>query len=164
MVAVLLPMGRISGEVTIAGKIFSQAANGFGDPLVELTVNMIGPGPQKNIPDLLRYEPGFSMDFLVDLVAPIGEYESSQALRFSLLFTLCNWFQRSESKKVLPKLCIRILLASFPSIILLTAFGQSAEVSEGCSGQAVPGKANGDTASADKNGLSPRSDADKIHH
>lgn len=95
MVAVLLPMGRISGEVTIAGKIFSQAANGFGDPLVELTVNMIGPGPQKNIPNLLRYEPGFSMDFLVDLVAPIGEYDSSQALRFSLLFTLCNWFQRS---------------------------------------------------------------------
>ncbi len=80
MVAVLLPMGRISGEATVGAVDFNQSANGFGDPLIELNINLIGPKPIRNIPDLLRYEPGFSLDLLADLVLPIGEYDSDQAL------------------------------------------------------------------------------------
>jgi len=30
-----------------------------------------------NIPDLIRYEPGFSLDFLIDLGLPLGEYDSN---------------------------------------------------------------------------------------
>ena len=59
MVAVLAPMGRLSGEVTLNGRTFSQDASGFGDPLFEFDLNLIGPKAIKNIPDLARYEPGF---------------------------------------------------------------------------------------------------------
>ncbi len=33
--AVIFPMGRVSGDVTVAGRTFSQSANGFGDPMLE---------------------------------------------------------------------------------------------------------------------------------
>jgi len=80
MAAILLPMGRISGDVTVDGKTFNQAADGFGDPTLEFNINVLGPKAQKNIPDVLRYEPGFSVDLLADLMVPIGEYDSSQPL------------------------------------------------------------------------------------
>jgi hypothetical protein len=80
MAAVLLPMGRVSGTITAAGRSFNQSANGFGDPMIEFNINVLGPPAQKNIPDVLRYEPGFSVDLLADLALPIGEYNSSQPL------------------------------------------------------------------------------------
>ncbi len=80
MAAILLPMGRISGDVTVAGRTFSQSASGFGDPMLEFTINVIGPPAQKNIPDVMRYEPGFSLKLLADLALPIGEYDSDQPL------------------------------------------------------------------------------------
>jgi hypothetical protein len=80
MAAILVPMGRISGDVNVAGNTFSQSVNGFGDPMLEFDINVIGPSAQKNIPDILRYEPGFSVDLLADLTLPIGEYDSSQPL------------------------------------------------------------------------------------
>ena len=80
MAAILLPMGHISGTVTAAGRTFNQSANGFGDPMIEFNINVFGPPAQKNIPDVLRYEPGFSVDLLADLALPIGEYNSSQPL------------------------------------------------------------------------------------
>jgi len=80
MAALLLPMGNISGEVTVAGRTFNQSASGFGDPMIEFNFNVIGPPAQKNIPDVLRYEPGFSVDLLADLAVPIGEYDNSQPL------------------------------------------------------------------------------------
>jgi len=80
MAAVLLPMGRVSGTVTAAGRSFNQSANGFGDPMIEFDINILGPPAQKNIPDVLRYEPGFSVDLLADLAIPIGEYDSSKPL------------------------------------------------------------------------------------
>ena len=78
--AVILPMGRLSGEVTVRGETVKQSASGFGDPTLEFDINLIGPKAQKNIPDVLRYEPGFSLDVLADLAIPIGEYDSSQPL------------------------------------------------------------------------------------
>jgi len=80
MAAILLPMGRISGDVTVAGKTVNQSADGFGDPMLEFNINVLGPKAQKNIPDVLRYEPGFSVDLLADLAVPIGEYDSDQPL------------------------------------------------------------------------------------
>jgi hypothetical protein len=80
MAAILFPMGRVSGEVTAAGRTFDKSANGFGDPMIEFNINVLGPRAQKNIPDVLRYEPGFSVDLLADLAFPIGEYDSDQPL------------------------------------------------------------------------------------
>ena len=84
MAAILLPMGHISGTLTVAGRSYDQSANGFGDPMIEFNINVIGPPAQKNIPDVLRYEPGFSVDLLADLAIPIGEYNSSQPLNLGL--------------------------------------------------------------------------------
>jgi hypothetical protein len=80
LVAVLVPMGNISGEATAASQSFSETARGFGDPTVELDVNLIGPPAQRNLVDALRYEPGFSLDLIVDLAVPIGEYDDSRPL------------------------------------------------------------------------------------
>ncbi|WP_129782325.1 transporter [Peristeroidobacter soli] len=80
LAAVILPMGRISGSVTAAGNSVTQSADGFGDPMIEFVVNLLGPPAQKNLPDVLRYEPGFSVDLLADLAVPVGEYDSSQQL------------------------------------------------------------------------------------
>jgi len=55
--AILEPMGRISGDVTVAGRTSGQDATGFGDPMMEVGINLIGPKAMKTIPDLLRYEP-----------------------------------------------------------------------------------------------------------
>jgi hypothetical protein len=80
MAAILVPMGQISGQVSVGGIASSQSASGFGDPMIELDVNVLGPRAQKSLADALRYEPGFSIDVLGDLAVPIGEYDGSQPL------------------------------------------------------------------------------------
>ena len=80
LAAALLPVGRISGGGTVFGKSFNQSTNGFGDPTLEFVINLVGPPPIKNMPDLMRYEPGFSLDLLVDLIVPIGENDSDEVL------------------------------------------------------------------------------------
>jgi hypothetical protein len=80
MAAILLPMGRLSGDVSTVLGTYKQSASGWGDPMLEFDLNLIGPKAQVNIPDALRYEPGFSLDILADLAIPIGEYDSSQPL------------------------------------------------------------------------------------
>jgi hypothetical protein len=78
--AFIAPVGRLSGSATVAGSTFNQSTNGFGDPMFEFVVNVIGPRAQKNLPDALRYEPGFSVDVLADLALPIGKYDNTQPL------------------------------------------------------------------------------------
>ena len=80
MLALLQPMGRISAGATGAGSSTSQQTSGFGDPMVEFAINLVGPPPIKNIPDMLRYEPGFSLDLIVDVAFPIGEYDEDETL------------------------------------------------------------------------------------
>jgi len=79
-VALLEPMGRISSNATVAGQSAFQETSGYGDPMMELGINIIGPKAIKNIPDMLRYEPKFSLDLIMDVAAPLGEYDSDQAL------------------------------------------------------------------------------------
>jgi hypothetical protein len=80
LAALLLPMGRVSGDGTVRGEAFGDEASGFGDPMIEFTVNLLGPEAIRNIPALIRYEPGFSVDLLFDLAFPIGEYDDNHAL------------------------------------------------------------------------------------
>ena len=78
--AILVPVGNISSEVFLGNQPIIDNANGFGDPMLEFDINIIGPKAIKNIPDLIRYEPGFSLDLLVDLAIPIGKYDNTQSL------------------------------------------------------------------------------------
>jgi hypothetical protein len=102
MGALIVPMGRLSGEVSGAGGTVKQSAGGFGDPMVEFNLNLVGPKAQKSIPDVLRYEPGFTIDLLADLAVPIGEYNNTQSLNIGqnrwygrigapILFQLGSW-------------------------------------------------------------------------
>jgi hypothetical protein len=80
MAAALVPMGRLDGEITVGLLTTKQSASGFGDPMFEFVINVIGPPAQRTIPDALRYEPGFSLSLLADLAVPLGEYDDSQPL------------------------------------------------------------------------------------
>lgn len=79
-IAILVPTGRISSESNLASQSARISTNGFGDPLVEFVVNIIGAEAIKSVPDLIRYEPGFSLDLLADLAIPIGNYNNAQPL------------------------------------------------------------------------------------
>ena len=83
LIAVLEPMGHLSGEVTAGGGTVRETARGFGDPMIELDVNLIGKPAQKNLADPLRYEPGLSVDLIGDLAVPIGEYDNTRSLNLS---------------------------------------------------------------------------------
>ena len=78
--AIIVPVGRITGDVTVEQAMVTEATRGFGDPTLEVCMNVIGPPAQINLVDVMRYEPGFSLDVIGDLAVPIGEYNSAQSL------------------------------------------------------------------------------------
>jgi hypothetical protein len=80
MVSLLVPMGRLSGDVSLDGIDFSATARGFGDPMLQVGVNVVGPKAIMNIPDMLRYKPGFSVDIIGSLAVPIGEYDNTSPI------------------------------------------------------------------------------------
>lgn len=76
-ISVIQPMGRISSELSLGGISYTNTARGFGDPMLEFDINIIGPTAIKNIPDMIRYSPGFSVDIVTNLSIPIGEYDNT---------------------------------------------------------------------------------------
>jgi len=80
MISVIFPMGRITSEVISTTLTSKETAKGFGDPMLEFNINIIGPKAQMNLVDPLRYEPGFSLDLMMDIGIPIGEYNDTLAL------------------------------------------------------------------------------------
>ena len=80
LISVIVPMGRIAGEASLDGMDFSATARGFGDPMVLLDINVIGPKAIMNIPEMLRYKPGFSVDILGSLAIPIGAYDNTSPI------------------------------------------------------------------------------------
>jgi hypothetical protein len=80
MVSVIAPMGRITSSINTGVLETTQTARGFGDPMLQLGVNVIGPKAIMNIPDMLRYTPGFSVDIIGSLAVPIGEYDNESPL------------------------------------------------------------------------------------
>ncbi|ULQ50928.1 transporter [Flavihumibacter fluvii] len=80
LVSVIMPMGRLSSDVTVGAVNYKSTARGFGDPMLQFSVNIIGPKPIMNIPDMIRYKPKFSVDLLSSLAIPIGEYDNSSPI------------------------------------------------------------------------------------
>lgn len=77
MVSVIAPMGRLSSTLSLGGINYNTTARGFGDPMLQFGINVIGPKAIMNLPDMLRYKPGFSVDVIASLAIPIGEYNDS---------------------------------------------------------------------------------------
>lgn len=80
MISVIVPMGRINGEASLNGLDYSSTSRGFGDPMVQFTINLIGPKPIMNIPDMIRYKPGFSVDLIGSLAVPLGTYDNTSPI------------------------------------------------------------------------------------
>jgi hypothetical protein len=79
-VSVIVPMGRVSSNISVTGLNYSSTARGFGDPMLQFNMNIIGPKAIMNIPDMLRYKPGFSVDIVTSLALPVGEYNNESPL------------------------------------------------------------------------------------
>ncbi len=79
-IAFLGTMGRMTSAVEAGGETASESARGYGDPMLEFGINVIGPSAIMDIPDMIRYEPKFSLDLIADLYFPVGEYDSERAL------------------------------------------------------------------------------------
>jgi hypothetical protein len=80
MVSVIVPMGRISSDVTLNQLSMHSTARGFGDPMAQFCINVIGPKAIMSIPDMLRYKPGFSVDIVGSLAVPIGNYDNTSPI------------------------------------------------------------------------------------
>lgn len=80
MVSVLLPMGRLTSQISINGSSTTTTARGYGDPLLQFGINVVGPKAIMGMPDMLRYKPGFSVDIIGSLALPIGEYDAESPI------------------------------------------------------------------------------------
>lgn len=80
LISVIVPMGRISGVASLDGIDFSATARGFGDPMILFDMNVIGPKAIMNIPEMIRYKPGFSLDIIGSLAMPLGEYDNESPI------------------------------------------------------------------------------------
>jgi len=78
-----IPPGYLPPDVEPGGWI-SQSASGFGDPSMQLTMNLFGTPPLISSVDLLNYEPTWTLDAAVMLAVPIGQYESDQVVNMGL--------------------------------------------------------------------------------
>jgi hypothetical protein len=66
------------------GTALSQSSSGFGDPNMQLVVNLFGTPPLRSTVDLLNYEPTWSLDIAMMLAFPLGEYESDKLVNIGL--------------------------------------------------------------------------------
>ncbi|MEW6586371.1 MAG: transporter [Nitrospirota bacterium] len=78
--SIFLPVGNLEGEFSGVLASHQRSASGFGDPLLQLNVNLIGAPAMMGLADFARYEPRFTLDVLGTVALPIGEYDSDRAL------------------------------------------------------------------------------------
>jgi len=63
---------------------FTQSASGYGDPTIQLDVNLLGTPPLKSTVDLLNYEPKSTLDLAVMTALPIGQYDEKKLVNMGL--------------------------------------------------------------------------------
>jgi hypothetical protein len=74
--SILWPVGNLNGEFTSPVPL-RDSATGYGNPTLALDVNLFGTPAVRNLPELMRYEPVFTLDLTLDIAFPIGEYDSN---------------------------------------------------------------------------------------
>lgn len=78
--SLLLPVGNLAGEISGVPISQAESASGYGDPLLQLDVNLVGAPAMTDLPSLVRYEPKFTLDVLASLALPVGEYDDGATL------------------------------------------------------------------------------------
>ena len=79
----LVPPGFLPPGVS-PGDSLGQSASGYGDPTMQLDVNLFGTPPLKSSVDLLNYEPTSTLDLAVMLALPIGQYDDDKLVNMGL--------------------------------------------------------------------------------
>jgi hypothetical protein len=69
---------------TASTSSLTQSASGYGDPSIQLDVNLFGTPPLKSTVDLLNYEPSSTFDVAMMLAMPLGEYDSDKLVNMGL--------------------------------------------------------------------------------
>jgi hypothetical protein len=80
MASLLLPVGNLGGQVSGVPFASEETASGYGDPMVQLDLNLAGAPAMTDLAQLLRYEPRFTLDLLASFALPVGEYDEDSAL------------------------------------------------------------------------------------
>ncbi len=75
----IVPSQFLPGGV-VRGATLRQSASGYGDPSVQLDVNLFGTPPLKSFVDLFNYEPTWTLDAAVMLGVPIGSYDGNRLI------------------------------------------------------------------------------------
>ena len=88
--SLLLPVGNLEGTVTGVPISQAESASGYGDPMLQLDVNIVGAPAMTDLGTLMRYEPTFTLDLLASLALPVGEYDDDATLNLGLN----RWFGR----------------------------------------------------------------------
>ena len=68
----------------VPGVSFSQSASGYGDPSVQLDVNLFGTPALPAIYSYLNYEPTWTLDAAVMLAVPLGQYDADKVVNLGL--------------------------------------------------------------------------------
>ena len=68
----------------VPGVSFSQSASGYGDPSVQLDVNLLGTPAINAIFDYLNYEPTWTLDAALMLGVPLGAYDGTKIANLGL--------------------------------------------------------------------------------
>lgn len=79
----LAPPGFLPPGVT-PGNSFSQSASGYGDPTIQLDINLLGTPPLVSTVDLVNYEPTWTVDAAAMLALPVGSYDDDQLVNMGL--------------------------------------------------------------------------------
>jgi len=78
-----VPPGFLPPGVTPRDSL-RQSASGYGDPSVQLDVNLFGTSQLKSTVDMVNYEPTWTLDAAVLLAFPIGEYDKDKLVNMGL--------------------------------------------------------------------------------
>ena len=78
--SLFLPGGNLSGELAGTPITRLESAQGFGDPLVQLGVNVFGAPAMPTFAHVTNYQLDTTLDLLVTIGVPIGEYHSTAPL------------------------------------------------------------------------------------
>jgi hypothetical protein len=78
--SLIVPVGNVSGTVAGDRGTIVQTSRGFGDPVVQLNVNLAGAPAMRTLVDASRYEPRFTVDLLGAIAIPVGEHSAEQAV------------------------------------------------------------------------------------
>ena len=90
-VDVIVPYTWLSGSATYQGEPVQREVNGFGDPLVRLSVNLYG-APALTLPEFRSYEQDLIVGASLQVSVPAGQYDDTKVVNLGTH----RWFFKPE--------------------------------------------------------------------